>query len=74
VNGAGGGEGGAALVQRRRDLAGTGLLLVPEGLDHVLHGLARHVGISFGVGCLSGSAWMALQQPGQAAGASAGCS
>ena len=43
-----GGEGGAALFQRRRGLAGTGLLPVPEGVDRVLHGLARHVGISFG--------------------------
>ena len=41
-----GDEGGAALFQRRRGLAGTGLLPVPEGGDRVLHGLARHVGIS----------------------------
>ena len=41
-----GDEGGAALFQRRRGLAGTGLLPVPEGVDRVLHGLARHVGIS----------------------------
>ena len=40
------GEGGAELLQRRRDLAGTGLLAVPESLDRVLHGLARHDGIS----------------------------
>jgi hypothetical protein len=46
------GEGGAALFQRRRGLAGTGFLPVPEGVDRVLHGLARHVGISFGMGCL----------------------
>ena len=45
-----GGEGGAALFQRRRGLAGTGLLPVPEAVDHVLHGLAWHVGISFGMG------------------------
>ena len=43
-----GDEGGAALFQRRRGLAGTGLLPGPEGVDRVLHGLARHVGISFG--------------------------
>jgi hypothetical protein len=46
-----GGKGGAALFQRRRGLAGTGLLPVPEGVDQVLHCLARHVGISFGMGC-----------------------
>ncbi|MGO8893092.1 MAG: hypothetical protein ACLQB1_25895 [Streptosporangiaceae bacterium] len=60
-----GDEGGAALFQCRRGLAGTGLLPVPEGVDRVLHGLARHVGISFGIGCLSDSAWIALQRPGQ---------
>jgi hypothetical protein len=38
--------GGAALFQRRRGLAGTGLPPVPESVDQVLHGLARHVGIS----------------------------
>src|SRR5271170_3547730 len=54
-----GGEGGAALFQRRRGLAGSGLLLVPEDVDHVLHCLARHVGISFGMGGLSDSAWAA---------------
>ena len=41
-----GDEGGAALFQRRRGLAGTGPTPVPEGVDRVLHGLARHVGIS----------------------------
>ena len=54
-----GDEGGAALFQRLRDLAGTGLPAVPEGVDRVLHGLARHVGISFGLGCLADSAWIA---------------
>ena len=44
-----GDEGGAALLQRRRGLAGTGLLPVPEGLDRVLHGLARMFGISLAV-------------------------
>ena len=39
-------EGGAALSQGRRDLAVTGFLPVPEGVDRVLHGLARHVDIS----------------------------
>jgi hypothetical protein len=68
------GEGGAALFQRRRGLAGTGLLLVPEGIDHFLHCLARHIGISFGVGCLSDSAWIALRRPDRDAGAPAGCS
>jgi hypothetical protein len=52
-----GGESGAALFQRRRGLAGTGPAPVPQGVDRVLHGLARHVGISFGLGCL------ATQQP-----------
>ena len=55
-------------------LTGTGPLLVPESVDRVLHGLARHVCIPLGVGGLSGSAWMALQRPGHAAGASVGCS
>jgi hypothetical protein len=41
-----GGERGAALFQGGRRLAGSGLLLAPEGVDHVLHGLARHIGIS----------------------------
>jgi hypothetical protein len=41
-----GGERGAALFQGGRGLAGSGLLLAPEGVDHVLHGLARHIGIS----------------------------
>jgi hypothetical protein len=41
-------EGGAALFQRWRGLAGTGLLPVSQDVDHVLHGLAGHVGISFG--------------------------
>jgi len=53
-----GGEGGAALFQRRWGLAGTGLLPVPEGVDQVLHCLAWHVGISFGMGRLS-VAWAA---------------
>jgi hypothetical protein len=43
-------EGGTALFQRRRALAGTGLLPVPERVEHVLHGLARHIGFSFGTG------------------------
>jgi hypothetical protein len=43
-----GDEGSAPLFQRRRGLAGTGLLPVPEGVDRVPHGLAGHVGISFG--------------------------
>jgi hypothetical protein len=43
-----GDEGGAALVQRRRNLPGTGRTPVPEGSDRVQHGLTRHVGISFG--------------------------
>jgi hypothetical protein len=51
------GEGGTALLERRRGLAGTGLLPVPEDVDQVLHGLTRHVGISFGQSCL------ATQQP-----------
>src|ERR1700722_15811133 len=51
------GEGGTALLERRRGLAGTGLLPVPESVDQVLHGLTRHVGISFGQSCL------ATQQP-----------
>jgi hypothetical protein len=38
-------------------LAGTGLPPVSEGVDQVLHGLTRHVGISFGQSCL------ATQQP-----------
>ena len=50
---AGRGEGGPALFQCRRGLAGTGLLLVHESLDQVLHCLAWHVGISLGMGCLS---------------------
>src|SRR5208282_3424152 len=45
--------------------AGTGLLPVPKGVDRVPHGPAGHVGISFGVGCLADSAWMALWRPGQ---------
>jgi hypothetical protein len=69
-----GGEGGAALFQRRRGLADTGLPPIPQGVDQVLHCLARHVGISFDMGCLSDSAWMALRRPGQDAGASAECS
>ena len=40
----------------------------------ILHCPARHVGISFDMGCLSDSAWTALRRPGQDAGASADCS
>jgi len=47
-----GDEGGAPLFQRRRGLAGTGPLPVPQGVDRVLHRLARQVGISFGLDCL----------------------
>jgi len=47
-----GGEGGAALFQRRRDLAGTGVLPVPERVDQVLHGLAWHVGTIARVGVI----------------------
>src|SRR6202046_3514875 len=39
-----GSEGGAALFQRWRGLAGTGLPLIPEVVNRVLHCLARHVG------------------------------
>ena len=55
----------AALGQRRRGLTGASLLPVPEGVDRVLHGLARHVGISFGVDCLSdtGSCQIADDHP-----------
>jgi hypothetical protein len=54
IDAARGGEGGAALWQRRRGLAGAGLLPRPEGVDHVLHGLARHVGLSFSAGLQAG--------------------
>jgi hypothetical protein len=43
-----GDEAGPALFQRRRGLPGTGLAPLPEGIDRVLHGPARHIGISFG--------------------------
>jgi hypothetical protein len=45
-----GGEGGAELFQRGRGLAGAGLAPVPDGVDQVLHCLAWHGGISFGLG------------------------
>jgi hypothetical protein len=40
-----GSEGGTALCQRRRGLADAGLPSVPQAIDQVLHGLARHVAI-----------------------------
>jgi hypothetical protein len=43
-----GDEAGAAARPASPGLAGTGLPPVPERVDRVLHGLARHVGISFG--------------------------
>jgi hypothetical protein len=43
-----GDEGCTALFQRRSSLAGTVLAPIPEGVDQVLHCLARHVGISSG--------------------------
>ena len=59
-----GDEGGAELVQRRRGLAGTGLLPVPEGVDHVLHCPARHVGISSGLTWLIRRGWRFVPAPG----------
>jgi hypothetical protein len=41
-----GDEGSAKFRQRRRGLAGAGLLPFPEGVDRFLHCLAWHVGIS----------------------------
>jgi hypothetical protein len=45
-----GGEGGAALGQHQRGLAGPGLLPVSEDVNYVLHCLAWHVRLSFGMG------------------------
>jgi hypothetical protein len=45
-----GDEGSAKFRQRRRGLAGAGLLPFPEGVDRFLHCLAWHVGISLDVG------------------------
>jgi hypothetical protein len=45
-----GDEAGAELLQCLRGLAGTGLPPLPEGVDRFLHCLARHVGISSGMG------------------------
>jgi hypothetical protein len=56
------GEGVAALFQRRRSQAGTGLLPVPDGVDRVPHCLARHIGLPLYsvTGSSAGARWRGM--------------
>jgi hypothetical protein len=62
-----GDEGGAALFQRRRGLAGAGLLPAPDGVDRVLHCLARHADLPFSSVTVSAAAarWRGMTPWGQ---------